>query len=76
MKKKNVEIYLGCIVLGVLIGYFVIELKHAESDIQKVEVKVDIPKPVVLRDTIINTEFKYIYKDRCCCEFCIKDTTK
>lgn len=78
MKKKSTWIYLGCIVVGVLIGYFAIELKPVDTEIPKVDVKVDVPEPVVIKDTITNTkiEYKYIYKDRCCCESCLKDTAK
>lgn len=78
MKKKSTWFYISCLVIGALIGYYFIRLKPVDTDVPKVDVKVEVPEPVVIRDTITNTEikYKYIYKDRCSCECCIKDTIK
>lgn len=78
MKKKNAFLYAGFLVGGTFIGYFVIDLQSANKDIPALDVRVDSPAPIVIRDTITRTkiEYKYIYKNRCCCEICKKDTVR
>ena len=82
IKKRSTCVYLGCLLVGALIGYFAIELKPVDTDIPKVDVKIEVPEPVVIRDTITNTimntavKYKYIYKDKCCYDYCVKDTIK
>lgn len=80
MKKNSTWFYIGCIVIGTLIGFFLIELKPVDSDAPVVDVKVEVPEPVVIRDTIINTimntevKYKYLNKDKCCCDCRQNDT--
>ena len=43
MKKNSTWFYIGCIVIGALIGFFLIELKPVDSDAPVVDVKVEVP---------------------------------
>lgn len=77
-KKKNALVYLCCVIIGALGGFKFINLQPSKVDTPAIDVKVDVPKPVVIRDTIIKKEvkYKYVYKKICCCDSCIKDITK
>ena len=77
MKNKSTWAYMGCILIGALIGFFLIELKPVDTNVPIVDVKVEVPEPVVVKDTITNTitntevKYKYINNGKCCC---LKDT--
>ena len=80
MKKKSTWVYIGCILIGALIGYFLIELKPVDTNAPIVDVKVEVPEPMIIKDTITNTitntevKYKYLNKDKCCCDCRQKDT--
>ena len=80
MKKKSTWVYIGCILIGALIGYFLIELKSVDTNAPIVDVKVEVPEPMIIKDTITNTitntevKYKYLNKDKCCCDCRQKDT--
>lgn len=80
MKKKSTWIYIGCILIGALIGFFLIKLKPVDTNAPIVDVKVEVPEPMIIKDTITNTitntevKYKYLNKDKCCCGCRQKDT--
>lgn len=80
MKKKSTWVYIGCILIGALIGYFLIKLKPVDTNAPIVDVKVEVPEPMIIKDTITNTitntevKYKYLNKDKCCCDCRQKDT--
>ena len=80
MKKKSTWVYISCILIGALIGYFLIKLKPVDTNAPIVDVKVEVPEPMIIKDTITNTitntevKYKYLNKDKCCCDCCQKDT--
>ncbi len=78
MKKILIFIYSICVIVGFFIGYFAIDLRQANAERPVVNVKVNAAEPVIIRDTVtqIEVKYKYVYKNRCCCEFCIIDTVR
>jgi hypothetical protein len=66
--------------IGALIGYYLIKLKPVDTNAPIVDVKVEVPEPMIIKDTITNTitntevKYKYLNKDKCYCDCRQKDT--
>lgn len=70
--------YLLCIIIGGIFSFLIIDLPSTKEDKPAVDVKVQVPEPMIVHDTVTRFEikYKYIYRDRCCCGSCISDSTK
>ena len=68
--------YILCIIIGGVFSFMIINLPSAKEDKPVVDVKVHVPEPTVIHDTVIQPEikYKYIYRNSCCCGNCISDT--
>ena len=75
-KTLTYFLYFVCVSLGVLVGHSAIELQPSSIEKPIVDVKVDVPDPIIIRDTLTKTEvkYKYITKYDNCCENCKKAT--
>ena len=71
-------LYLGCVLIGALVGFFAVDLQPSIIEKPVVDVRVAVPDSVVIHDAITGTEVKYEYvnKTRCCCENCKKGTPR
>lgn len=81
MKKKVYLLYTLCIIAGCAIGYFYTNLPPIDSEKPVVDVKVNVPEPTIIHDTIVKTKTKYKYvvrKNSCCgdCNHLQKDTLR
>lgn len=73
MKKRILyTIYIICIIAGGFVGFFIIDLPPTNTERPVVDVKVEAAEPVLIRDTItkIDVKYRYLYRNRCCCETC------
>lgn len=70
--------YALCVIAGCYAAYKTISLPPAVSEKPAVDVKVHVPKPTVIHDTIIkpDVKYKYISKKSCCCGSCTRDSIK
>lgn len=78
MKKEIIFVYSICVLVGCLISFFAIDLQPSTAEKPVVDVIVKSAEPVIIRDTITKTDvkYKYVYRNRCCCEICNKDTVR
>lgn len=78
--KKTIGMlgYLLCIIFGGVFSFLVIDFPPAIVDKPVVDVKVHVPEPTVIHDTVIRPEvkFKYVYRKRDYCCSCVSDTTR
>lgn len=59
-------------------AYNAVKLPRTSEDKPVVDVNVHVPKPILVHDTIIkpDVKYKYIYRNKCCCGPCPKDSVK
>ncbi len=64
--------------MGGVFSFLVIDFPPSKVDKTVVDVKVAVPEPMVIHDTVIQpkVKFKYIYKNRDSCCSCVSDTMK
>lgn len=75
---KKTFYYITSILVGFIFAYNAVTLPQTSGDKQVVDVKVNVPKPTLIHDTIIkpDVKYKYIYRNICCCSSCSNDSIK
>jgi len=70
--------YIIIILVGGIMTYYAVTLPRISEDKPAVDVNVHVPKLIFLHDTIIkpDVKYKYIYRNKCCCAPCSKDSVK
>lgn len=70
--------YASCVIVGCFVAFQTISLPPVVSEKTAVDLKVHVPEPTVIHDTIIkpDVKYKYISKKICCCGSCIRDSVK